>query len=335
MIILAGDIGGTSSTFLLTEKSAIKTDTLFEHTYPSNNFESIFPLLEQFLNKDAQLTAPPKVACIAIAGPVQKNTAIVTNLPWVVSEQKLEEHFKIDRVKLINDFQAVGYGLTSLSDCDLETLQIGKLNPEGPKALIGAGTGLGEGIIVTNDGHTQILPSEGGRTDFAPRDEFEIELLQYLMHHKKRVACEAILSGKGLIRIFEFLRAKGFGKETPDLHQRLKTNDPAAEISAYALSGKDRLAELALNRFIKIYGALAGNLALTTLATGGVYIAGGIAPKIINKLKDGTFIESFNDNPKMSVILKNIPVHVILNTSVGLYGAQFIAETLSNNENST
>ena len=149
------------------------------------------------------------------------------------------------------------------------------------------------------------------------------------MQTKNRVACEAILSGKGLVRIFEFLKMKNVATETFELQEKLKLHDHAVEISTYGLSGKDRLAELALHQFVKIYGAVAGNFALTTFATGGVYIAGGIAPKIINKLKDGTFIESFNDNPKMSSILKNIPVHVVLNENVGLLGAREVALRLA------
>ena len=328
MLILAGDVGGTKTSLILSNYTDSKVQTLFQQSYPSKNYNDFFSIFEEFLLKDAQINTPLKAACIAIAGPVQNRTAIVTNLPWVVSEQKLKERFNINYVKLINDFQAVGYGLASLGKDDLETLQQGKPDIRGTKALIGAGTGLGEGIIVTDNGHTQILPSEGGRTDFAPRDEFDIELLKYLVRQKKRVACESILSGKGLIRICEFLRAHGLGKEPAELRKILKTHDAAAEISTYGLEGKDHLAELALHHFTKIYGAIAGNLALTTLATGGVYIAGGIAPKIINKLKDGTFIDSFNDNPKMSTILKNIPVHVVLNDSIGLIGAQFVEERL-------
>lgn len=328
MLFLAGDIGGTKSSLALSERSNSNTSTILVRTYPSKKYNDFFSMLEEFLRNDAQLPNPPKAACIAIAGPVQNRKVNVTNLPWIVSEEKIKERFNIDHVKLINDFQAVGYGLTSLGDNDLEILQIGKANNDGPKALIGAGTGLGTGIIISNNGHTKILPSESGRTDFAPRDEFEIELLQYLMRTKKRVACEAILSGKGLVSIFEFLIAKGVARASSELHQRLKSNDPAAEISAYGLSGKDQLAKLSLHHFVKIYGATAGNLALTSLATGGVYVAGGIAPKIINKLKDGTFVDSFNDNPKMNKILQNIPIRVVLDTNVGLHGALFVANTL-------
>jgi glucokinase len=331
MLILAGDVGGTKTSLILSEHLDSNVRTIFKHTYPSQNYSDFYCILDDFLHQGTKFNALPKAACIAIAGPVQNGKVTVTNLPWVVSEKKLKERFNINFVKLINDFQAVGFGLASLSNNDLETLQVGQADDEAPKALIGAGTGLGIGIIISGHDDIKILPSEGGRTDFAPRNDLDIELLQFLMHHNKRIACEEILSGKGLVKIYNFLKTKNTAKESAELHDRLKFNDPAAEISTYGLSGKDPLAEIALHYFTQIYGAQAGNIALTILATGGVYIAGGIAPKIINKLKDGTFIDTFNDNPKMHSILKRIPVHVVLNTAVGLNGAQSIAITLAEN----
>ncbi len=328
MLILAGDIGGTKTSLILSEHLDYNIRTIFKHTYSSQNYSDFYCILEDFLLQVAKFNMLPKAAYIAIAGPVQNGKVKVTNLPWIVNEQILKERFNIDFVKLINDFQAVGYGLTTLGNNELETLQVGKPETEGPKALIGAGTGLGIGIVISDLDNIRVLPSEGGRTDFAPRNDLDIELLQFLMLHKKRIACEEILSGKGLVKIYSFLKLKNIAKESAELHDRLKFNDPAAEISAYGLSGKDHLAEVALHYFTQIYGAQAGNIALTILATGGIYIAGGIAPKIINKLKDGTFIDAFNDNPKMHAILKKIPVHVILNTDVGLNGAQIIANTL-------
>ncbi len=328
MQILAGDVGGTKTSLILSEHLGSNIRTIFKHTYPSQNYSDFYCMLDEFFHQVAKFNALPKAACIAIAGPVQNGKVKVTNLPWIVSEQILKERFNIDVIKLINDFQAVGYGLTTLDNNELETLQAGKPENEGPKALIGAGTGLGIGIIISDLNDIRVLPSEGGRTDFAPRNDLDIELLQFLMHHKKRIACEEILSGKGLVKIYNFLKLKNTAKESAELHNRLKFNDPAAEISAYGLSGKDHLAEVTLHYFTQLYGAQAGNIALTILATGGVYIAGGIAPKIINKLKDGTFIDSFNDNPKMNKILKNIPVHVVLNADVGLNGAQVIAKNL-------
>ena len=328
MQILAGDVGGTKTSLILSEHLGSNIRTIFKHTYPSQNYSDFYCILDEFFHQGAKFNALPKAACIAIAGPVQNGKVKVTNLPWIISEQILKERFNIDFVKLINDFQAVGYGLTTLDNNELETLQEGKPENEGPKALIGAGTGLGIGIIISDLSDIKVLPSEGGRTDFAPRNDLDIELLQFLMRHKKRIACEEILSGKGLVKIYNFLKLKNTAKESTELHNRLKFNEPAAEISTYGLSGKDHLAEVTLHYFTQIYGAQAGNIALTILATGGIYIAGGIAPKIINKLKDGTFIDTFNDNPKMHSILKKIPVHVILNTEVGLNGAQVIANNL-------
>ncbi len=328
MLTLAGDIGGTNTSLLLSEHSNSDIQTIYKYIYSSKDYSDFYFMLEDFLQKCSKLKSPINAACFAIAGPVQSNKVHVTNLPWIIKEREILRRFNIRTVKLINDFQAVGHSLASLDEKDFKTLQPGKPDVGGPKLLVGAGTGLGIGIIVSNQTDIKILPSEGGNTDFAPRNDLDIELLQFLMQHKKRIVCEEILSGNGLIRIYDFIKAKGLAEETPELHSRLKSNDSAAEISTYGLSGKDPLAELTLHYFTQIYGAQASNFALTILATGGVYIAGGIAPKIINKLKDGTFIDSFNDNPKMKVILRNIPVHVILNTAVGLNGARSIASTL-------
>ena len=329
MLILAGDIGGTKTSLLLSEHSDSDLEIIYKCTYLSKDYVDFYQILDDFLEKSSRKHTPIKAACFAIAGPVQNNEVHVTNLPWVINESSLKNKFNIGIVKLINDFQAVGYGIEKLDINDLKTLQAGKPDAKGPKLLIGAGTGLGIGIIFLNQTGINIIPSEGGNADFAPRNDLDIQLLQFLMQHKKRISCEEILSGNGLKRIYDFIKIKNLAKETPELHSRLKSCDPAAEISKYGLSGKDHLAELALHYFTQIYGAQAGNLALTILATGGVYIAGGIAPKIIDKLKDGTFIDAFNDNPKMNTILKNIPVHVILDTAIGLNGARSIASTLS------
>ncbi|MEJ2116137.1 MAG: glucokinase [Gammaproteobacteria bacterium] len=329
MLILAGDIGGTNTSLLLSEHSNSSLQIIHKCIYSSKDYTDFYHILRDFLEKSSREHVPIKAACFAIAGPVQNNEVHVTNLPWVINESSLKNKFDIEVVKLINDFQAVGYGIEKLDINDLITLQSGKPDAKGSKLLIGAGTGLGIGILFINETGINIMPSEGGNADFAPRNDLDIQLLQFLMQYKKRISCEEILSGNGLKRIYDFIKTKNFAKESSELHSRLKSCEPAAEISKYALSGKDHLAELALHYFTQIYGAQTGNLALTILATGGVYIAGGIAPKIMDKLKDGTFIDAFNDNPKMKAILKNMPVHVILDTTVGLNGARSIASTLS------
>ena len=328
MLTLAGDIGGTNTSLILSDHSDNDIQTIYKCTYSSKDYIDFYILLDDFLQKCSKVKSHINAACFAIAGPIQSNEVHVTNLPWIIKEREILRRFKIKNVKLVNDFQAIGHSLATLDDKDIKTLQSGKPDIEGPKLLLGAGTGLGMGIIVSNKTDVNILPSECGNADFAPRNDLDIELIQFLMQHKKRIACEDILSGTGIKRIYDFIKAKNLADETPELHSRLKSSDPAAEISTFGLLGKDRLAELTLHYFTQIYGAQAGNLALTILATGGVYIAGGIAPKIIDKLKDGTFIDTFNDNPKMKVILKNIPVHVILNTDAGLNGAKSIASAL-------
>ncbi len=226
---------------------------------------------------------------------------------------------------MINDFQAIGYAIEVLGNDDLVCLQEGNPITDGPKVILGAGTGLGEALMVARDGQYDVIASEGGHVGFAPRDNDEIELLKYLMVCYGQVSYERVVSGIGLVNIYKFLKASGRGTESASIAEAMTKSDPAAVISSNALSKTDNLCVKALDMFTTIYGRQAGYLGLTCLATNGVYVAGGVAPRIIDKLKDGSFIKAFNNNDKMGYLLEAMPVKVIINAKVGLIGAAVMA----------
>lgn len=325
MQILVGDIGGTKTILRLSNINDGSSRVINEQTYKSKNYFSFDELLNQFLftcNIDLRLTN----ACFAVAGPIVDGTAKITNLPWTIKEQTLIEEYRFRHVKIINDFSAIGYGLCKLESSDCEVLQTGKPSAIGIKTIVGAGTGLGMCMVVPVTGSDIILPSEIGRTDFAPSDEFGVNLLNYMRTTKPRVACEEVLSGAGLEQIYAYLTHQIHGHAS----KLSVDNNPmlAAQISQAGLSGTNAIAEQAVDQFVRIYAAVARNVALVTLPTGGLYIAGGIAPKIVSKLKSDIFRNTFLDNEKMQHVLKAIPVYLILNSKVGLLGASEIAKEL-------
>jgi glucokinase len=256
-------------------------------------------------------------ACIGVAGPVKGHTAKVTNLPWHLDARALQKQFNIEQIRLINDFQAVGYGIEMLGPDDVTQLQAGEPQPHGVRAVIGAGTGLGHGILIWQQDRYEVFSSEAGHTSFAPTDELQMELLQYLHPRLSNVSYETVCSGPGLENIYKFLLVKDKQPTSAAL--------TAAKITQAAFDQTDPLAQQALQMFIKIYGSQAGNLALTCLASGGVYIAGGIAPKILAALREGEFIKAFNNKSKMHDLLKTIPVSVVTNAEVGLLGTVAVA----------
>ena len=316
MPILAADIGGTSTRLLLKDG----TDTIAEQDFPSQNYPDLNTILESFLKAHAE--TKPVAACLAVAGPVRHGNARVTNLPWVVNEADINEAFAIPRVRIINDFESVGYGLANLEPSDFHQLQTGLPDATGTRALIGAGTGLGVAIVTRCGKRWQVLPGEGGHVDFAPRNAMQQALLDYLLEQTARVSVEMLLSGPGLERIYEFICFQH--DIDPDSARR-----SAASISSTAMMGMDPLAVKTLELFVEIYGAQAGNLALISLATGGVFIAGGIAPKILSLLGSERFLNAFCDKPPMQDLLRSIPIRVVLNTRCGLLGAVQVASDLA------
>ena len=320
---LAGDVGGTKTLLRLFEAGG---GVLAEGRFDSASFPSLEQVVADFLNDFSSHSIA--AACLGVAGPVEGGRANITNLPWQIDEESIAAEFRIPQVRLINDFQAVAYGIEALESRDLATLQAGTPQECGVRAVIGAGTGLGEGFMVWQGGYYAALPSEGSHADFAPTDALQIELLRHLAERYGHVSYERLLSGPGLVNIFEFLRDSRGQQVTAELQSAMKDGDPAAAISAFAMSGKDALAMSALDLFARIYGAEAGNLALKVLARGGVYIAGGIAPQIMGKLEDGDFLRTFAGKGRFAGLLGDIPIHVVLNPKVGLMGAARVAERI-------
>ncbi|MGD1942044.1 MAG: glucokinase [Leptolyngbyaceae cyanobacterium] len=333
---LAGDIGGTKTILRLVAAEQETLVTCYEQEYVSKQFPDLVPMVQAFLQtaQDANsLPGPPTQACFAIAGPVVDNTSSLTNLTWNLDGDRLAQALDLKTVELINDFEAIGYGVLNLEGDDIHTLRPGVIDVTAPVAIIGAGTGLGQGFVIPVGQRFQVFPSEGGHADFAPRSELDFQLLKYLLdkHQIARVSVERVVSGQGIIAIYQFLRDRGMGQESPDLANivttwereagRAKSVDPAAAISQAALKGQDSLAVQTMNLFAEAYGAEAGNLALKLLPYGGLYIAGGIAAKNLALLTNDIFLDAFSNKGRLSKLLEDIPVRIVLNPRVGLIGA--------------
>lgn len=352
-MILAGDIGGTKTHLALFEWNTERVDPVRSESFHSKDYKSLDEMLTEFLTppapptpiddseRDAQDSteqtqdqAPQEplkidVACFGIAGPVINNHSHTTNLPWVVDGAALAKQFDIPRVQLLNDLAAAAHGVLLLRPDELEVLNPGTPPPKKQAlTLIAAGTGLGEAILFW-DGHAyRPMPSEGGHADFAPNNDNEIELLRYLRSHYLHVSYERVLSGPGLHAIYEYLR--DIKKNEPTwLAEEIKAGDPAAVIAQAGLKGQAEIAKQALDLFASIYGAEAGNLALKALSLDGVYLGGGIAPKLIAKLKDGTFMKSFTNKGRYKRLMSSMPVKVVMNQKTALLGAASVAAALS------
>jgi glucokinase len=328
MHIVAGDIGGTKVLLQLCE-SGDPVRVVATRSYRSQAYAGLEPIVSEFLDELVKDTATPAAACFAVAGPVVGRRAKITNLPWMLDADRLADALGIGQVLLVNDMTGVGHGIDELGAGEQRILQAGEPTRHGVRVIIAAGTGLGQGAMVWQGDRYVMLASEGGHADFAPRDELELELLRYLRARLGQVSVENLLSGRGMTRIYEFLRDTGRAAEPPELAAALsQADDPAAVISASGMKHEAPIASLALDRFARIYGAQAGNLALTFLATGGVFVAGGIAPKIIEVLARGSFIAAFNENRAMSSLLHRVPVHAALCSDLCLRGARRLALAL-------
>ncbi len=328
MRVLAGDIGGTKTLLALVECDGNHCTVLHKTRYPSADYTHLIPMITSFLGESGE--PAPERACFAVAGPVsildKGQTAKLTNLLWKLDSADLSSKLNIEQVRLVNDFQSVGYGIDALHDQDLITLQKGNPQAMEPRVMIGAGTGLGQAVLFWHGDRYEAIPSEGGHTDFAPQDIDQIGLLSKLMGDLGHVSYERLVSGSGLARIYWHLQQRSNQPSPPEL--KTLGIDVASAVSRMALQDKDPVAQQALNMFVAIYGAQAGNLALTVLARGGVYLAGGIAPKILPKLTDGSFIAAFNNKGRMANVNRSIPVYVIANPESGLLGAALLASRL-------
>lgn len=336
-VLLVGDIGGTKTLLRLVEMpnsndttANLQQENRYEAIYPSQDYADLVPIVRQFFAAASQElgeTPTPRGACFAIAGPVVGNTSTLSNLNWELTSERLEQELGIPQVTLINDFAAVGYGVLGLSPSDLHTLQAGEPQSAAPIAVLGAGTGLGEAFLIRHLEDYFVYPTEGGHADFAPRTPLEYEFMQHLQRRLglQRISVERVVSGMGIQPIYQFLRdratAAGSTVGAADM-------DPAA-ISQAAIDKTDPLCEQTMQLFVEAYGAEAGNFALKLLPYGGLYLAGGIAAKILPLIeRENRFLNAFEYKGRMSPLLQRVPVYVVLNPQVGLIGAAICAARL-------
>ena len=321
-MILAGDVGGTKVHLALYDFINGKLQYSRDERYPAKEYSGLEEIVKEFLSAD-KVTA----ACFGVPGPVRDGRLRLTNLPWTLDSRELSVSLGINHVFLINDLEANGYGVAELAADQIYTLSEGDASQIGNRALIAAGTGLGEALLIWN-GHSHTpYPSEGGHADYAPRNEDEIDLLRFLKQkYSGRISQERVVSGQGLTNIYDFLREVRGIDEPVWLAERLAAEDPNAVITELALAAKSEICEKAMDMFVSAYGAETGNLALKILSVGGVYVGGGIAPRILDKLKDGRFMKAFTDKGRLSQLLINMPVRIILESRAALLGAAAYAE---------
>jgi glucokinase len=317
-MILAGDVGGTKCVLAIFTCEKGRPVVIREEVFPSSSYIDFSTVIREFL-RESKVSV--RRACFGVAGPVIDNRVETTNLVWVVDGNQIAREFGISSVTLLNDLEATAHGVLGLDESEIRFLNAGIPDPEGNRAVIAAGTGLGEAVLFWDGSSYRPSESEGGHADFAPRNPLEIRLLDFLLKRYSHVSYERILSGPGLVNIYEFLKETERGEEPPWLAERLKSQNPPSVISRAAIEEKVPLCVEALDLFASIYGAETGNLALKVLSTGGIYLGGGIAPKILSKLADGTFMKSFLDKGRFSSLMRRIPVGVILNEKTALLGA--------------
>lgn len=317
-MILAGDIGGTNSRLACFDVTATHLIPVVAETFPSRAYTSLGAIVRTFITAHHVRVTH---ACFGIAGPVRHGRSDAINLAWAVDGQQLAQQLGLPTVWLINDLEANAYGALALPPEDFVTLNEGSPDATGNAAVIAAGTGLGEAGLYWDGKQHWPFASEGGHATFAPNDALQIALLQHLQAQFTHVSWERVLSGPGLYSVYTFLRDTGRGSEPAWLAAELQQEDPAAAITRAALAQTCELCVQALDLFVALYGAEAGNLALKVMATGGLFVGGGIAPKIIDKLREPTFMRAFCDKGRLQPLLEAIPVRVMLNEQAGLYGA--------------
>ncbi len=313
--VLAGDIGGTKTRLAMVEVSGLQLKILRETRYASREFASFDLLLGDFLSN----IDPPQHAAFGVAGPVQGQVVQTTNLPWRIEAGALQAQFGFERCILLNDLEATACGLPALGEEDLLTLQEGQSGAHGNAAVIAPGTGLGEAGLYWDGNNHLPYATEGGHASFSPGSELEIDLLRYLKMQFQHVSWERVVSGVGLLSLHEFLREHRKVPVPQWLSEEIQSVGAAA-ISQAAIAGSDEICAQPLDCFVRLLGAEAGNLALKVMSSGGLYIGGGIAPKILPILTDGVFLEAFLDKGRMRPLLEAMPVRVILNDRAALYG---------------
>jgi len=333
MKVLAGDIGATSARLAVVEVEGREVRFLEERHYESTRFDALEPILREFLGG---LSERPQAGCLGVPGPVVGGRARLPILGWQVERDSLVEAAGISRLEILNDFEVLARSIPVLSGDDLVTLHPGGgPDPGGnprPLAVVGAGTGLGHAYLTWEEGGYRVHPSEGGHVEFSPRSPLEWELREHLAGRHGRVSVERVVSGPGLLNVYRFLADRGRAAESPRIRERMAEEDPAGVVAEHGLEGSDPLCVQALDILVSAYGAHAGDVALVLRAEGGVFLAGGVPPRILPKLRDGTFLKAFLDKGRLTPLLERVPVHVVVNPRAALVGAADLARGLLSNE---
>jgi glucokinase len=321
-LYLAGDIGGTKTVIGLFQSGEKRPIAIKKPVYPSQEAKGLEEIVENFLTEN-----PVKIqgACFGIAGPVIDGKVHTTNIPWVVSERRLKRRFGWPSVRVINDLAATAIAVPLLRSDELVALNSVRRRKDASIALVAPGTGLGQALLIFDKGRYIPVATEGGHVDFAPNNEGDPRLWQYLHRRWGHVSVERVISGPGLVNIYDWLRHEAGDGDTDPMADQFKMMDPARAITEAALNHKNPLCAAALEKFVEVLGAVAGNLALTGLTLGGVYLGGGIPPKILPALTDGRFMDAFQNKGRFGRLLAKLPVRVILNPRAALLGAAHCA----------
>jgi glucokinase len=318
-MLLAGDIGGTKTVLALFNAEDGPHKPISEIRFKSGKYQKLADIVEEYLNRTGH---KPEIATFGVAGPVHGEMVRVTNLPWVVDSNDLRRVLQIEDVYLINDLEAIAYSITALDKDDLEVVKGGNRNSNGPIAVIAPGTGLGEAFLFWDGNRYHPIPSEGGHTDFAPATPLELELLKYLQPRLGHVSYERVCSGLGIPNLYAFFRDTRINEEPAWLKDELENaDDPTPIIFKYAKDEKAEICEATVSLFLSILGSEAGNLVLQVLATGGVFLGGGIPPRIVPELRGDTFLKAFTEKGRFRNLLMDVPVDVIMNSKAALFGA--------------
>jgi glucokinase len=318
-MILAGEIGATRTRLAAFDTEGNRLQRVVEKNYMSQQRDGLAGILAEFIKTEG---IPVHSACLGVAGPVRAGKSKISNLPWVIDAKEVAKQLRLNSVGLLNDLEAYAYGIDGLESADFITLSEGSEDAEGNRAVISAKTGLGMAGLYWDGFRHHPFACEGGHADFAPRNDLQMELLAYLQKKYGRISCERILSGPGIKNIYDFLRDTKKAEEPEWLRGEMTAApDPPALISKMALEGKAAICDQALTIFVGVFGAQTGNCALNFMSTGGIFIGGSIAAKIVPKMKDPVFLESFLDKGRMEIILKDMPVKIVASDDCGMIGA--------------
>ena len=318
-MILAGEIGATRTRLAAFETEGNRLNRAVEKNYMSQEHAGLSEIIDAFVKTEGILVHR---ACVGVAGPVRRGRSKISNLPWIIDSRDLAKQLKLDSVGMLNDLEAYAYGIDALDSKDFVTLNEGSEDAEGNRAVISARTGLGVAGLYWDGFRHHPFGCEGGHSDFAPRNELEMELLSYLQKKYGRISCERILSGPGIKNIYDFLKDTHKAEEPQSLKDQMAaTADAPALISQLATGGKAPICDQTMSIFVSIYGAETGNVALNFMSTGGIFIGGSVAAKNVPRMKDPIFMQSFLDKGRMVPLLKEMPVTIVLNDDSGLIGA--------------